>query len=65
LLAGLFLTLLFSARFIIEYFKEFQSAFENNLPLDMGQLLSLPMIAIGVYLLVTIKSRNNQNRATL
>ncbi len=52
LLAGLFLTLLFSARFLIEFFKEVQSAFEQNLVLDMGQLLSIPMIIMGVYLLI-------------
>ena len=44
---GLCLTGIFTARFFIEYTKEVQEAFEASLPLDMGQLLSLPFIAIG------------------
>lgn len=46
---GLCLTLIFSFRFFIEYTKEVQEAFEATLPLDMGQILSLPFIIIGVY----------------
>ncbi len=49
---GLFLTLLFSARFVIEFFKEVQVGFEKNLVLDMGQILSLPAILIGIILIV-------------
>ena len=45
---GLCLTYIFTARFFIEYTKEVQEAFEASLPLDMGQLLSLPFIALGV-----------------
>lgn len=48
---GLFLVLLFTARFGIEFLKEHQVGFEANLPLDLGQLLSLPFIAVGVWLL--------------
>lgn len=44
---GLCLTWIFTARFFIEYTKEVQEAFEAALPLDMGQLLSLPFIALG------------------
>lgn len=61
LLSGLFLVLLFSARFFIEFFKEFQAAFESNLPLDMGQLLSLPMIAIGISLLAKVKRKGKMS----
>ncbi len=45
---GLCLTCIFTARFLIEYTKEVQEAFEASLPLDMGQLLSIPFIALGV-----------------
>lgn len=45
---GLCLTYIFTARFFIEFTKEIQEAFEANLPLDMGQLLSIPFIIIGV-----------------
>ncbi len=45
---GLCLTYIFTARFFIEYTKEVQEAFEASLPLDMGQLLSIPFIIIGI-----------------
>ena len=45
---GLCLTLIFTFRFFIEFTKENQVDFENSLPLDMGQLLSIPFIIIGV-----------------
>ena len=50
-LSGLFLILLFSARFIIEYTKEVQSAWEIGLPLHMGQFLSIPFIILGIFFL--------------
>ncbi|MTI30233.1 prolipoprotein diacylglyceryl transferase [Xanthovirga aplysinae] len=45
---GLSLTLIFVARFIIEFIKERQVAFEENMFLDMGQILSLPYILLGL-----------------
>jgi prolipoprotein diacylglyceryl transferase len=50
-LFGLFLVLLFSARFCIEFIKNPQELFEVNMPLNMGQLLSLPFIITGIFLL--------------
>lgn len=47
MLFGLFLILIFSARFILEFTKEVQSSFETNLLIDMGQILSLPFIIAG------------------
>lgn len=49
---GLLLIILFSARFFIEFFKEAQVAFEENMTLNMGQWLSLPFVAIGVIIIV-------------
>jgi prolipoprotein diacylglyceryltransferase len=49
---SLFLILLFGARFCIEFLKEVQVDFEETLPLDMGQWLSIPLIAAGVALLI-------------
>ena len=49
---GLCLTLVFTFRFFIEFTKEVQEAFEANLPLDMGQLLSIPLIALGVWAMI-------------
>ena len=55
---GLCLTLIFTARFFIEFTKEKQVEFEESLPLDMGQLLSIPFIIIGVVCMV--RSRNKK-----
>ncbi len=49
LLFGLFLVGIFGARFILEYFKVYQADFEVGLPLKMGQILSIPLILIGLY----------------
>jgi phosphatidylglycerol---prolipoprotein diacylglyceryl transferase len=55
-LFGLFLILLFSIRFFVEFFKEVQVGFENNLianyGLNLGQLLSIPFILIGIFILI-------------
>lgn len=53
---GFFLILLFSARFVIEFFKENQVGFENSMILNMGQLLSIPFVLSGV-LLIYLKKR--------
>ena len=45
---GLTLILIFTARFLIEFIKERQVAFEESMKLDMGQLLSFPYIIIGI-----------------
>ena len=45
---GLCLTLVFAARFFIEFTKDIQEPFEAGLPLDMGQILSIPLIVIGI-----------------
>ena len=46
---GFCLTYIFTFRFFIEYTKEIQEAFEASLPIDMGQILSIPFIIIGVW----------------
>ncbi len=45
---GLVLTLIFTFRFFIEYTKDIQVSFEQGMPFNMGQLLSIPFIVIGV-----------------
>ena len=47
-LFGVFLVLVFTARFLIEFVKEDQEAFEASMPLNMGQLLSIPFVLVGV-----------------
>jgi phosphatidylglycerol---prolipoprotein diacylglyceryl transferase len=54
-LLGAFLVLVFTARFFIEFFKEPQVAFEQQMALGMGQLLSLPFVVAGVALMVRAK----------
>ena len=49
---GLCLTYIFTFRFFIEYTKEVQEAFEASLPIDMGQILSLPFVAVGLWYMV-------------
>ncbi len=52
LLMGTFFVLMFSARFIIEFIKEDQEAFEAGMMLNMGQWLSIPFILFGLFLVV-------------
>ena len=50
-LFGSFLILIFSARFIIEFVKEVQEPWEADMILNMGQLLSIPFILTGLFML--------------
>ena len=45
---GLVIVLCFTARFIIEFVKENQVGFEDGMTFNMGQLLSLPYIFVGI-----------------
>ena len=45
---GLCLTLIFTFRFFVEFTKDIQVDFEAGMPLDMGQLLSIPFVILGV-----------------
>jgi len=51
-LFGLFLILLWSVRFIVEFFKENQVEFEDDMVINMGQTLSIPFIIAGVYFVI-------------
>ena len=53
-LFGLFLILLWTVRFVVEYVKESQGGFEEYLGLfSTGQWLSIPFILIGIYFVFT------------
>ena len=54
---GFCLTYIFTFRFLIEYTKEVQEAFEASLPLDMGQILSIPFIIVGAWCMVKAKKK--------
>jgi phosphatidylglycerol---prolipoprotein diacylglyceryl transferase len=47
---GLFLVLVFLFRFFVEFIKEDQTYFEQGMVLNMGQLLSIPLIFAGLFL---------------
>jgi phosphatidylglycerol:prolipoprotein diacylglycerol transferase len=51
-LFGIFMTLLFTLRFFYEFLKEEQVDFERGMSLNMGQLLSIPLVLIGVLMIV-------------
>jgi len=52
LLLGLFFTLVFSARFLLEFVKTPQASYEAGFALTVGQLLSVPFILVGIALIV-------------
>ena len=55
LLFGLFLVLLWSVRFIVEYVKESQGGFGDDSTFSTGQWLSIPFILIGLYFVLRPK----------
>jgi prolipoprotein diacylglyceryl transferase len=54
------LIVLFSLRFVDEFFKMNQEQFEDGMILNMGQLLSIPFILIGVVLLVLVVGKKRE-----
>jgi prolipoprotein diacylglyceryl transferase len=57
---GFCLTYIFTFRFFIEYTKEIQEAFEASLPIDMGQILSIPFIVLGAWCMLRAKSKQEK-----
>lgn len=51
-LLGIFLIWCFGLRFCFEFLKENQASFEAGLPINMGQILSIPMVIAGIAILV-------------
>lgn len=52
LIFGIFMIVLWSLRFSYEFLKEPQVAFENSMTLNMGQILSIPLVLVGVFILI-------------
>lgn len=52
LIFGVFFVWLFTSRFLIEFIKNPQEAFEVGMTLNMGQWLSLPFILMGIGLII-------------
>ncbi len=51
-LLSLFAIVMFSVRFLVEFVKEDQSPFEADMVLNMGQLLSLPILIAGIVVMI-------------
>jgi phosphatidylglycerol---prolipoprotein diacylglyceryl transferase len=51
-LFGIFLIVCFGLRFLYEFLKEPQEAFENDMVLYMGQILSIPLVIAGIVVLL-------------
>ena len=51
-LTGWFLVIMFTLRFVAEFFKINQVPFEDGLALNMGQILSIPFVVAGVFILL-------------
>ena len=49
---GFCLFTIFSFRFVVEFFKDVQVGFEESMPINMGQILSIPFILLGLYCLL-------------
>lgn len=49
---GICIFLIFTFRFFIEFIKERQVDFENQMFIDMGQVLSIPFMLIGLYFVI-------------
>lgn len=58
LIFGVFFILLWSVRFIVEFFKEAQVDERAAWTLNTGQLLSIPLIIIGIYFVLTAKKES-------
>jgi phosphatidylglycerol:prolipoprotein diacylglycerol transferase len=54
LIFGVFLLIIFGTRFLLEFIKNNQESFENDMILNMGQILSIPFIIWGVWLVINV-----------
>lgn len=63
-LLGVVLIGTFLTRFFVEFVKENQSAFEGDMALNMGQLLSIPFVLVGIFLLVRSLKQKPEEKVT-
>lgn len=59
LITGVFFVMVFLSRFLIEFIKEDQEAFEAAMALNMGQWLSIPFILGGLFLIARALKRKD------
>ncbi len=60
---GSFLIILFTLRFFYEFLKVEQVDFEKGMALNMGQLLSIPFVLIGVYVVWLAETKHKKEIA--
>jgi prolipoprotein diacylglyceryltransferase len=58
---GWFMVILWSLRFVYEFLKKNQVSFEDAMDLNMGQLLSIPLVLVGIWVLVRSYRKPNAN----
>lgn len=56
---GIFLITLFGGRFFVEMIKNVQESFEEAMTLNMGQILSIPFVIMGIVILILAYRKNN------
>jgi phosphatidylglycerol---prolipoprotein diacylglyceryl transferase len=59
-ITAVLLIVMFTSRFLIEFLKNNQSGFEDELVLNMGQILSIPAIIMGIVILTMVYKRERQ-----
>ena len=57
---GFCLATIFTFRFFVEFLKKEQVDFEQSMPLDMGQLLSLPFVLLGIWCMWNAKKKQGE-----
>jgi len=62
LIFGYFLVLLFGARFLLEYVKDFQTDVESQMLFHIGQYLSIPFVLVGIYYIFRAIRNKNKSR---
>jgi len=61
---GMFMIILWSLRFAYEFLKENQVSFEDQLKFNMGQLLSIPLVIVGILVLIRSYKKNPATETT-
>ena len=62
LMTGICLTTMLSARFVLEFYKENQVQFETGMVFNMGQILSIPMFCLGIFIIIKYAKRKPVHR---
>jgi len=63
ILGGLFLVSIFTARFFIEYVKTAQASYQSSFDFSTGQLLSVPLVLIGLaWIFTAVKNAEHRSK---